>query len=350
MAMGGYLSCVDLVDHEVPALRDLLQLRARRVVPGITRAVAGRWTVRDLAPNCRCSYGFRTATEAAEHSREPLHVARLNGVAPARLARLWSVVEQAYGTNVGIPPEDVWDAAGVVRERDGVDRLWEAGVHPEVVAGLHEVLWAGGPAMPVWFYLGAVSRRPDIAWVANTLAAVPDQDVAVWLCWTDTEMDRSHPGARAGWLQAGVPRNAITALADGAYTPADVARLAACTHRNVPRAAITLAAWHRARCHPSPEDIALLDSLDGDPWYEPSVGAVDWLWDRAGNARTGPTRTELGMLLAVCGTRANAMRVLAKGVRDPRVAAGLMNDSDRALTVLAIHTAHASTESELTHR
>jgi len=350
MAMGGYLSCVDLVDREMPALRDLLQLRARRVVPSITRGVAGRWTLRELVPDCRCSYGFRTATDAAEHARDPLHVARLHRVAPHRLTRLWSAVEQAYGRNVCIPPEDAWDAAAVVRERDGVGRLWEAGVHPQVVAGLHAALWPGGPAMPVWFYLGAVSRRPDVAWVAETLAAVPDQDVAVWLCWTDTELDRSHPGARAGWLQAGVPRNAITALADGAYTPADVARLAARTHRNVPRAAITLAAWHRARCHPSPEDIALLDQLDADPWHEPSVGAVDWLWDRAGNARTGPTRTELGMLLAVCGTRANAMRMLAKGVRDPRVAADLMNDSDRALTVRAIHNAPASTESELTHR
>ncbi len=351
VAMGGFMSCVEFVDHEVPALRELLQLRARRVVPRITRAVAGRWTLRELAPNCRCqTSGFDTAGEAAEHVRDSLHVARLHGVAPDRLARLWRAVEGAYGTGFHGPPADAWDAAAMVRERDGLERLWEVGVHPQVVAALHSALWRDGPAMPIWLYLGAVSRRPALGWVAECLAAVPDMDVAVWLCWTDTEMDRTHPGARAGWLQAGVPRNAITALADGAYTPADVARLAICTQRSVPRAAITLAAWHRARCHPSPEDIAVLDQLDGDPWYEPSVGAVDWLWDRVGNANSGPTRTEIGLILAVCGTRANAMHVLSKGVRDPRVAAALMDDSDRALTLRPIHTATTSTESELTRR
>jgi len=305
--MGGYLSCVDLVDHEVPALREVLQFRARRSVPGITRAAAGSWRLHDLSPDCRClSTAFCTAAEAAEHARDPFHVARVHGLEPGRLARLLRAVKEAYGTGFRAPPPDVWNATAVVRERDGLERLWQAGVHPELVASLHEALWPGGPPMPVWFYLGAISRRPSFAWVARTLAAVPDQDVAVWLCWTDTEMDRNHPAARAGWLQAGVPRNAITALADGAYTPADVARLAASTRRSVPRAAITLAAWHRAGCHPSPEDIALLDRLDGDPWYEPSVGAVDLLWNRVGNATTGPTRTELAMLLKVCGTRANA--------------------------------------------
>lgn len=352
MAMGGYLSCVTLVDREVPALRELLQLRARRVVPDITRTATGHWRLHVLADQgCRCHQGgFGTAAEAAEHARDPFHVARLHGLVPGRLARLLRAVQEAYGTGFYEPPADVGAAAGAVRERDGIERLWETGVHPEVIARLHEALWPQGPPMPVWFYLGAISRRPSFAWIARTLAAVPDEDVAVWLCWTDTELDRTHPAARAGWLQAGVPRNAITALADGAYTPADVARLAACTRRSVPRAAITLAAWHRAGCHPSPQDIALLDQLDGDPWYEPSAGAVDWLWNRAGNPDTGPTRTELAMLLAVCGTRANAMYVLDKGVRDPRVAARLMNDSDKALTVRAIHTVPVTRESELSRR
>jgi len=219
-AMGGYLSCVDLVDREVPALCELVQLRARRALPQITRNTDGRWTLRAVTPQCRCTHGeFDIAAEAAEHARDPHHVARRHGVMPRRLAHLHTAITRAHGTACYLPPDDDCGAGRTVRERDGVAQLWEAGVHPLVVAPLHEALWPGGPPMPVWFYLGAVSRRPDLAWVADTLAAVPDEDVAVWLCWTDTELDRTHPEARTAWLRAGVPRRAIVALADGAYTP-----------------------------------------------------------------------------------------------------------------------------------
>lgn len=332
-AMGGYLSCVELVDREAPALRDLVQLRARRVLPGFARNVAGRWSLRNLAPGCRCrAEGFASAAEAAGHARDLDHLARLHGAVPQRLERLLHLVEQAHGTRFQLPPPDAWDTAGAVRERDGLASLWAAGVHPLVVSQLHEALWPGGPPMPVWFYLGAVSRRPDLAWLAETLAAVPDEDVAVWLCWTDTELDRTHPEARIAWLRAGVSRNSIAALADGAYSPVDVARLVARTRRSVCSAAATLAAWHRAGCHPSPEDIALIDMFDADPWFEPSIGAINWLAERVGGLPTGPTRTEIGLLLAVCGTRSGVLSVLERGIRDPREAARLMNGDDSPVT------------------
>lgn len=50
--MGGYLSCVDLVDREAPALRELVQLRARRVWPQLTRNVARRWTLGAVPVEC----------------------------------------------------------------------------------------------------------------------------------------------------------------------------------------------------------------------------------------------------------------------------------------------------------
>lgn len=332
-AMGGYQSCVDLVDREVPALRELTQLRARRVLPQFTRNAEGRWTLRAPPPGCHCGrVEFHTAGEAAMHARDTQHVAAIFGARPLEVERLFASISQAHGTSFYLPPyDDDGAATRSVRERDGVAQLWDAGVHPQIVAALHEVLWPGGPAMPVWFYLGAVSRRPDLGWVADTLAAFPDEDVAVWLCWTDTELDRRHPQARAAWMSAGVPRNAIVALSDGPYTPVDVARLAALSWRNVPGAAITLAAWHRAGCHPCPEDITVIDGLDTDPWFEPSPGAVEWLWKRVGNPETGPSRTEIGLLLAVCGTRTTALTLLTKGIRDPRVAARVMNGESAAL-------------------
>jgi hypothetical protein len=326
VAMGGYLSCLQLVDSEVPALRKLTQLRARRTLPEILRNSSARWTLHTLAVGCDCvPYGFASAAEAADHARSPLHVARQMHAVPRGLERLLYRVEHAHGTAFCRRPADEWGAGEVVRERDGLDQLWDCGIHPRLVARLHEALWRDGPPMPAWFYLGAATCKPDLSWVAATLQAVPDEDVAVWLCWTNTELDRRHPDARTVWLRAGVPRHAIATLAAGNYTPVDVARLAASTRRNIPRAALTLAAWHKAGCHPTPEQIALLDELDVDPWYEPSTGAVDWLWDRVRMRKDAPTRTEIGLLLAVCGTRPATLKMLDNDVRDPRVAARLMD-------------------------
>jgi hypothetical protein len=335
-AMGGYLSCVDLVDRMIPALRALVQLRARRALPQILRNEAGHWSLRTLAPDCRCGpYRFGSAAEAAEHAMDPYHVARLHKAVPRQLERLLAAVEGAYGRRIDRPPPDLWHASRAVRERDGVGQLWDAGVHPRLVARLHEKLWPDGGPMPVWFYLGATSRQPNLTWLAATLA-VPDEDVAGWACWTGTELDRSHPFARSAWLLAGVPRRAIVGLVNGGYTPAEVARLSLLTGRNIPAAATALAAWHRAGCRPSPEDIALLDELDVSPWYEPSRRAVEWLYARLGNARSGPSRTALGSMLAVCGTRAAAMQLVGKGICDPRVAA-------RMMTAQTMADAHAAT-------
>lgn len=162
-AMGGYLSCVDLVDAEVPALQELAQLRARRVVPPISRNGAGRWTLDTLAADCTCdASGFVSAAEAAEHARDPLHVGRLRGVVPRVLQQLLAQIEQAYGTAFYLPP-DPPQVHGVVRERDGLAELWDAGIHPVLVRHLHDALWPHGPALPVMFYLGALTRRLDLA-------------------------------------------------------------------------------------------------------------------------------------------------------------------------------------------
>ena len=84
----------------------------------------------------------------------------------------------------------------------------------------------------------------------------------------------------------------------GAYTPLDVARVAAGTHRCAAGAAIALAAWHRAGCHPSADEVVLLDRLGVDQWYEPARAAIDWLWAGSAAVRR-PTRTQVGLLLAV---------------------------------------------------
>ena len=323
-AMGGYLSCLELVDQGIPALREVIQRRARRSPVRISRDIGGRWTPAVLPAGCSCGpFGFGEAREAAVHVRSTQHVAAEFGVKTRTLERLMGPILDAYDTLFFAPPPSDPRATALVRDARSTELLWDCGVHPESIVTIHQAVWPGGPPLPVWFYLGVVSRRPALAWVARTLATVPDEDIAVWLAWTNAELDHVHPDARTGWLQAGVPRKAIAALADGSYTPIEVALLSRATHRSLAAAALTLAAWHHARCHPKPEDITLLDELGVDPWYEPSTGAVDWLQERA-RGRGAPTRTQLGLLLAVAGTRAGAMKALGQGITDLRDAADLL--------------------------
>src|SRR3712207_4365767 len=80
VALGGYLSCLDLVDHTVPALWDLVQLVARRVLPPLSRNHVGRWIVDQPTAGCTCeTQSFTTPYEAAEHVRGPGHLARRYG-------------------------------------------------------------------------------------------------------------------------------------------------------------------------------------------------------------------------------------------------------------------------------
>jgi hypothetical protein len=327
-AMGGYLSCVDLVDREVPALRELVQLRARRTLPDLACRAPAAWLLKFKPALCSCErIVFATAAEAAAHAREPLHVARRHGAVPRAVERLLAQVETAHGTAFYVPPADA-RARTLVRDYDGLALLWEAGVHPDLVCWLHDQLWRDGPALPVRFYLGAAVRRPDLRWIAETLAAVPDDDVAGWLAWTSTDLDHRHPSARAQWLLAGVPRRAIVALARGGYTPAEIAQVAVSTGLSAASAATALAAWTLADCHPTPDDVLLLDELGVDPWFAPSAAAVDWLWQRIRLLPERPSCTQAGLLLAVCGTRSTAMWALEHGAVDPRSAAQLMTPSD----------------------
>jgi hypothetical protein len=337
-AMGGYLSCLDLIDRAVPALREIVQRRARRSPVRMLRDDGGRWTPTVLPAGCRCGpFGFGSAPEAADHVRSAAHVAREFDVKQRSLERLMDPVLDAHDTLFFTPSTTDERAVAAVRDHRGVELLWDCGLHPETIIAIHHAVWPDGPPLPVWFYLGVLSRRPALDWIAGTLRAVPDEDIAVWLAWTNGQLDSAHPDARTGWLQAGVPRRAIATLADGAYTPIEVARLAHATQRSLAAAALTLAAWHHARCHPSPDDIELLDELGVDPWYEPSTGALDWLEERA-RGRGAPTRTRLGLLLAVCGTRAGAMKALGQQITDLRAAAALLspdlhtdNDQERRM-------------------
>jgi hypothetical protein len=107
IAMGGYLSCVALVDGTAPTLRELVQRQARRRAPHIRRNLDGRWLLSDTPLACRCDRsGFADAAEAADHWRSLQHVCAERGVGHRDLERLASAVYQAWDTEFVQPPRE----------------------------------------------------------------------------------------------------------------------------------------------------------------------------------------------------------------------------------------------------
>ncbi len=348
VALGGYLSCLDLVDHTVPALKDLLQLTARRLLPPISRNHVGRWVVDQPTAGCTCrTQSFTTPYEAAEHVRAPGHLARRYGADPRQLQRLLDAAGAAHGGFQMCPPPG-WVALGSIREPRGIDVLWGAGVPPELVLEVQEeVLPRGGP-LPTAAYLGAAYRCDDLAWLRSTVEhagdADVDPDVVVWAAWSYGNGDRTRPHARGDWLATGVPRSAVDVLVDGGIGLREAEELAEITGRPVRRAALVLAAWERAGCRPGPGDIAALDVLGVGDSFEPTSGAVESLHQATRRLPVPPTRTQVAVLLGLAGNRPDALALAKQGVVTTEQALAALTG-----VVLAGHEHSHRTERKVAH-
>lgn len=314
-AFGGFISCLVLVDHVCPAVREAVQLHARRTVPRIKRAVRGTWRpVPSLAgPCCRPE---PTAAAAAEHLRSREHTTCSARGHALLSSTLLDAVMPAHRRAGSFAVDS--DGAAVLRQcvlgDTGPRAVWDAGLHPLVVAAIHdEVVGPGGPALPEALYLGVVSRRPDLAWMADTVAAASravgapitrydSPELAEWLAWSQTLLDTRQRRARAGWLATGVPREWIEELSSAGYSPSDAQTLAAATGRSTTGVSAMLLSWVRAGCRPSVPDLVDLFASGVPAWYEPSRASITRLRDHLGGLADHYTRTELGLMLALQGT------------------------------------------------
>lgn len=317
-AFGGYSSCLVLVDRVAPALCALMQLRARRRPPALRRAARGSWAVRgsDQATCCRPA---PAAADVAGHLRDAQHVQRSVDAPAALVAPLVDAVARAHhGTPVfRLSAAEAADLASCVRGPNGPAVVWDAGLHPDVVRAVHNSLVGDqGPPLPVALYLGILTRRPDLAWVAQTLVSLDQDDpgvatdgdaeaLAEWLVATQTSLDRRDRRARAQWLQAGAPRDWILELSHAGYCAEDAARLAAATRRSAVGVAALLRAWVSAGCRPTADDLEALHGSGVPAWSTPSGPAIDRLASVLGD-EVDMTRTDLGLLLAREGTVAAA--------------------------------------------
>lgn len=325
-AFGGYLSCLHLADRVVPAVRAALQLNARRGVPRMKRAMKGTWRAVPSSAG-RCCRAVPTAGQAAAHLRGVEHVAARVG---GHVTLTATVLEQVLATHreagsFRLPPDSAELLRRCVSGTSGGVAIWEAGLHPQVVAAIHdEVVGPDGPPLPEALYLGVVSRRPDLAWMADTVAAAARAvgapitrydtgHLAEWLAWTQTPLDRKQRQVRAGWLATGVPRTCIEVLSDAGYSPVDAQRLATGTRRSVPGAAGLLADWVGAGCRPSVDALLSLYADGVPPWQAPSKQLIAWLRSHLGDLAQRYTTTDLGLMLVREGSvPATAALVLAE--------------------------------------
>lgn len=228
VALGGHLTCVDLVDRTAPVFREWLALRRREVpMPIRSRDQGRRWHARQRGPCCRGG-GFETPVAAADHSRSAQHLAAIRGTDPQELRLL------VAGARVPEPPRPVgepWDS------------LWACGVAPGLVDDIDEQCGVVEPFEP-GFYLAVLAHRPDRSWLRRMLEAGPVAPAtAEWLAWTFGPADRRHPDRRAEWLQLGIPVRAIVGLMGSGYRPQDVERLAAHWRITHAAAALLLHEW-----------------------------------------------------------------------------------------------------------
>ncbi len=323
-AFGGYSSCLVLVDRVVPAVLALAQWRARRVVPRLRRGTRGSWAVAGAHRGSCCRPAPR-ACDAAAHLRGTEHLqVRADGPRPL-VSRVADAVENAHraGGTFVLAPADLQTLRRCIHPTNEPVEAWEAGLHPELVEVVHDrVVGEDGPPLPLALYLGVVTRRPDLSWLADTLARVDggtdDPGLAEWLTWTHTSLDRRAPRARSGWLATGAPRPWIIELSAAGYVPDDAEQLATATGRSAVGAADLLRGWVAAGCRPEVTDLAAVYASGVPAWSTPSGAAIDRLTEvvaRSVNRPDAhpPTRTELGLQLLREGTvTAAASRVHAR--------------------------------------
>ncbi len=324
----GRASCLDLVDRVVPALHDLVQLRSRRRVAGLTRTAAGRWRLTRPAAACECaSATFPGPVEAAAHERTTEHLAARYGADATVLARLVGELGAAYDGFEGAPPE-AWDVLPLVAEPDGLDVLWAAGVPPDLVATVVESVRPPRGALPVEAVLGAVFHSGDLAWLSGVVRAATTvhgdrevADVAAWAAWSYGPTDRTRPLLRAAWVACGVSRPVCDSLVAAGVLVEDAEDLAEATGRTLVDAAELLAAWERVGCRLAPGDLLVLDRAGVTPEYRPHPVAVEALVHTAERLRCRVTRTQLAVLLGLAGSRSAVVRLLTDGVVDVTEAA-----------------------------
>jgi hypothetical protein len=328
-AFGGYLSCTDL-DATIPAAQRWIELQQRQgEAPIVFLGRPTRWQVR-RRQQCCTQKGYESATKAAEHVRDPRHLATQFGAPRRQLTDVIKAIEKAW-SGTGAFTLDGPDAAAAaeVCSRGALDvtELWYAGMHPSRILDIHSAIGATG-RLPGRFYLGVLVKGTKLDWLSDTLRTAgidadeveevlevagvrvdgPQEEAAEWLAWTRGATDVIDPSRRGRWMAMGVSRRMIMLLDQYLIAPDDIATLSRGVGRDPDGAARQLAAWLEAGLRPPVDDLVRLHQEGiGPHWYVPSRAAVNRLRAQLGLSEMRASDTDLAFLLAVAGTVPDAV-------------------------------------------
>lgn len=314
-AMGGYLSCLELADRVLPAAYDLWLAANRRLPPAVVsddRFDIGQWSLATPAPGCSCHrVRWPEAAQAVEHLSSAAHWAWVHRAPIQHLTSFSETLERATQTTDEAPWRSL--ATRMVRELDGLERLWQVGIPRSVVETIHARVSPDGEPMPAALYRDVVLRGCDPDWLAQ-FSALGAQSVG-WAARTCNLRDLVDVTERRRWLQAGAHPHDVADVLLGRRTLAEVREIARATGADVRRVTAVCAAWHRIGAHPDPDDVAFL--VRHDHVAAPRFGrdVVAGLVLRFRTRPDPPSHTQAALVLALSGTVRIAETLLDHGVR-----------------------------------
>ena len=312
-SFGAWTSCVDLVDRVIPAARHALRLLTRSVRPPVQVLPAGGWGSEVPIACCR-RQRYIDVHGAARHVRSVEHIACKFDVHEWQLTELLRELSRLVGPWTS-PPADSWHPGiQLVREVDGLDQLWRAGLHPDDLPGLAASASAIDEPLPVTYYLGVAFSGVDRDWLSRMIVHRPHAEAAAWLAWVPRGGRVERRDEWGTWLELGLTPHEIDSV-DRAGVPTGAASaIAAVTSIPITDAAHDLAAWAKVGCLPSPEHFMALEHF-GIFDYRPSGRGLTKLLADVKPYWIEPDTTELAIMLAIAGTRPNVVSLVSRGVR-----------------------------------
>lgn len=311
-AFGGYTSCVELAERTIPRLRESLTRVARRARPTLRQDKRRGWRVptHEMVDCCR-NHAYDSVRSVVEHLRSPTHLASEFGLP------LWQVDTIVREVSERCRPElgSTSPNARYVRETEGLEYLWQAGIHPDYVPQLAAYASAVVEPLPTRYFEGIVysGNRPE--WINGVLEYRPDPDTAAWLAW-QPPMDILSDAREWGlWLSFGVSRQDFAFATSRLVSAASVLAVVEATGWPKSTSARAVLRFAKADCRPTPEQIRLI-ATTGMEHSIPGKAAVDATV--ADVSRLGITvdRTELGVMFALVGNRPTVVAMVKGGARE----------------------------------